>query len=221
MNDSFKYQPPTHKGLRVIYEDSDLILLDKPSGLLSVPGRGEDKQDCMLSRLQVEYPTAEVVHRLDMSTSGIIMFAKHKLAQSQLSKLFQGKLIDKEYMACVAGIPDKTEDTITLPIITDWPNRPKQKVDFTTGKPSTTRYQVIETKLDLDCSYIRLYPITGRSHQLRIHMSEIGHPILGDELYGTEESRKASPRLLLHSTRIAFIQPLSGVKIDINSTAEF
>jgi len=197
-----------------------MIILNKPSGLLSVPGRGEEKQDCMLSRLQAEQPAAQVVHRLDMPTSGIIIFALNKAMQRALSILFEKRQIRKQYIARVHGILKNKKGLINQPLITNWLQRPRQKIDYKTGKPSVTQYELISTRDD-NSSLVKLLPITGRSHQLRVHMSSLGHQILGDELYGTFSSRQASQRLLLHAEKIVFLQPITDILIDINCKAEF
>ncbi len=219
MPDLACYHPPAFDGLDILYEDAQFIALNKPSGLLSVPGRGEHKSDCMLSRLQASHPEALVIHRLDMPTSGIILFALSKQAQSEMSKLFAERKVEKEYTASVDGRLQNPSGVIDEPLITDWPNRPRQKIDYTHGKPAVTRYSLI--KSGNDSSLVKLQPVTGRSHQLRVHMASIDHPILGDEFYGTEKSRGASPRLLLHASRLCFIHPFSQQKIEITCPAEF
>ncbi|VAW54941.1 Ribosomal large subunit pseudouridine(746) synthase @ tRNA pseudouridine(32) synthase [hydrothermal vent metagenome] len=214
------YTPPLHTGLHILYQDNDIIALNKPSGLLSVPGRGEDKQDCMLSRLQIEYPQALVIHRLDMPTSGLILFALTKVMQKGMSKLFERKEIHKQYIANVHGVLKEPKGIIDQPLITDWNNRPKQKIDYQSGKSSQTKYTLISSNID-NYSTVKLEPITGRSHQLRVHMSSLGHAILGDVLYGTIQTRQASNRLLLHAEKITFKHPISNKIIDIVCPCEF
>jgi len=214
------YTPPKHNKLDILYQDQNLIVLNKPAGLLSVPGRGADKQDCMLSRLQAEYSDALVIHRLDMPTSGIIMFALNKEMQKAMGHLFEKKLIYKQYLAKVHGVLEEKKGTINQPLITDWLNRPKQKIDYKNGKVSKTRFTLISTTKDKN-SLVKLEPVTGRSHQLRVHMSSIGHAILGDELYGTYQSRNQSSRLLLHAERISFIDPLTALNIDVHCPVDF
>jgi len=220
MIQAIAYNPPDHNGLHVLYRDDHLIIVNKPPGLLSVPGRGIEKSDCLLSRVRLEYPDADIVHRLDMPTSGIIIFALTSDTQRALSMLFEKKDIHKQYIARVFGELDSHKGVINLPLIADWPNRPRQKIDFMDGKPSKTSYQLIST--DKNCnSLVKLLPITGRSHQLRVHMAALGNPILGDTLYGTDESREAGTRLLLHAEKISFIHPISNIEININCPAEF
>jgi len=214
------YSPPEHIKLDILFQDDNLIVLNKPSGLLSVPGRGEEKQDCMLSRLQAEYPGALVVHRLDMPTSGIIMFALNKDMQKAMGHLFEKKLIYKQYFAKVHGLLKEKKGIINQPLITDWVNRPKQKIDYENGKPSQTRFTLISTTNDNN-SFVKLEPVTGRSHQLRVHMSSIGHAILGDELYGTYQTRNESFRLLLHAEKVSFTDPLTNNSIDIHCPVDF
>lgn len=215
------YSPPADSGLDIRYLDRDLIVVNKPSGLLSVPGRGEDKQDCLASRVQRGYPEALVVHRLDMSTSGLMLMARGEAMQSVMGRLFQQRKVDKRYLAVVGGRPSPRQGEIDLPLISDWPNRPRQKVDHPNGKPALTRYRVLEHDAAADTSRVQLEPHTGRSHQLRVHMMAIGHPILGDDLYAGPELRRASTRLLLHAQWLRLPHPRSGEIVEIHCDAEF
>jgi tRNA pseudouridine32 synthase / 23S rRNA pseudouridine746 synthase len=212
------YTPP-QEPLLYIHVDAHLIVIDKPPGLLSVPGRGEDKADCAVSRVEADYPGALTVHRLDMATSGLLILARSKEMQVALSRMFELGQMEKEYHAHVWGLPDPPGGLIDLPLITDWPNRPRQKVDHEIGKPSRTRYETMET--DASGARLRLKPLTGRSHQLRVHLAEIGHPILGDELYAHPEARAAAPRLLLHASALGFDHPYSGDRFDITLPCPF
>lgn len=205
---SCTYFPPPHLGLRIIHQEDTFLVVDKPAGLLSVPGRGDDKQDCLASRVQAEFPAALIVHRLDMETSGLLVLARDQEAHRRLSRLFRERLVDKRYIAVVAGRLDETEGQVELPLITDWPNRPRQKVDFELGKPSLTRFRALDYLPAEDITRVELEPVTGRSHQLRVHMLSLGHPILGDPLYG--HARLHSPRLLLHAAHLAFPHPFTG-----------
>ena len=216
-----KYNPPPHISLDILYEDKYLLILNKPSGLLSVPGRGEDKQDCLISRVQTNYADALIVHRLDMSTSGLMVVARGKEIERSLSILFQKRQVEKKYLAIVDGEVKPTSGEVDLPLITDWPNRPKQKVDFETGKPSQTRYSVLSYDPKLNNSRIELKPITGRTHQLRVHMQSIQHPILGDELYADKEVINKSPRLLLHACYLSFPHPVTAELMNFDSDATF
>lgn len=216
-----KYNPPTDSPLDILFEDEFLLIVNKPSGLLSVPGRGEDKQDCLISRIQKKYSDALIVHRLDMSTSGLMVIARGKEVESMISILFQKKKISKKYKAIVDGKVIPSQGEINLPLIADWPNRPKQIVDFLTGKSSTTQYKVISYDKTNDTSYIELTPITGRTHQLRVHMQSIGHAILGDELYAKNNIIVKSSRLLLHASYLTFTHPISDELIKFSSKVDF
>lgn len=200
----------------VLYQDDALLIANKPAGLLAVPGRGEDKQDCLIARLQSSFPDALVVHRLDMATSGLMVFARGAAMQRSLSQLFQERLVSKRYIAILSGRLENEAGEVALPLICDWPNRPKQKVDHALGKPSLTRYRMLG--LEGGNTRVELEPVTGRSHQLRVHMAEIGHPILGDPLYGDVAS---APRLLLHAAMLAFAHPVSGAPLNFTSPPPF
>jgi tRNA pseudouridine32 synthase/23S rRNA pseudouridine746 synthase len=215
------YTPPPHTGLQILYQDDSLIVVDKPAGLLSVPGRGADKQDCMISRVQTEFPDALTVHRLDMGTSGIMVIARGKAMERALSILFQTRQVHKRYVAVVAGQMAEACGEINLPLITDWPNRPRQMVSFELGKPSSTRYQVLEQDAVANTTRVELEPITGRTHQLRVHLQALGHPILGDELYASAEILAQAPRLLLHAACIQFPHPQSSTILTIDSPIPF
>jgi len=220
-DDSYQYHAPPHMGLDILYSDADFLLLNKPSGLLSVPGRGEDRQDSMSSRLQAEYPEALVVHRLDMSTSGIMLFARHKAAHRAMSMLFAERAVSKTYVAVVDGLVKDECGEINQPLITDWHNRPRQKIDHEHGKPSTTAYKVLQRDVQKKLTRVQLHPITGRSHQLRLHMQWLGHAILGDEFYACETARLKSNRLLLHAQTLAFKQPMTNKSLQITCFADF
>lgn len=205
----------------MLYQDEYLLAVDKPAGLLSVPGRGADKQDCLVSRLQADFPDALIVHRLDMGTSGILLLARSKPLERALSILFQQRRVHKRYLAVVAGNMQPECGEINLPLVTDWPNRPRQMVSFELGKPSCTRYQVIAYDPQTDTTRVELEPVTGRSHQLRVHLQALGHPILGDELYATPTIHAQSSRLLLHAFSIQFPHPVTGASLTIHSETPF
>lgn len=199
--------------LVVIHEDEALLVLDKPSGLLSVPGRGEDKQDCLSGRAQARYPNALIVHRLDMATSGIMILAKGLEVQRALNQAFACRQVKKTYTAVVDGLLASTADewqTIDLPIIVDWPNRPLRIIDHDLGKPSQTRWRAVSQDHAAKTTRLELEPITGRSHQLRVHMMAIGHPILGDALYASPPVQAKAQRLQLHACALELLHPLSG-----------
>ena len=198
------YIPPADNGLELIYCDASLLVVNKPAGLLSVPGRGADKQDCLSARIQREFSDALVVHRLDMATSGLLVFARSVQMQRSLSEIFREREVEKRYVAVVAGKVEPLTGEVDLPIAADWPNRPLRKIDAELGKPSLTHYRVLTQ--GADTTRVELEPVTGRTHQLRLHMTSIGHPIVGDNLYGG----RAAARLMLHARMLAFAHPLSG-----------
>ncbi len=209
--------------LNIVYEDDSLLVVNKPAELLSVPGRGPDKQDCVINRLLVTHQQARVVHRLDMSTSGLLIIPLSPLVESHISKQFQSRTVEKHYNAVLFDKLTSRSGRVDLPLICDWPNRPRQIVDHTNGKSSQTDYEVLSyDRLNgFDITRVKLTPITGRSHQLRVHMQALGHPILGDNLYATESALKLAPRLLLHAQYIAFNHPESGERLEIHSPAPF
>lgn len=215
------YDPPPDRGLQPIYLDEHLLVVDKPSGLLTVPGRGEHLQDCLIHRVQRHVPEALIVHRLDMATSGLVLLARGGDMQRALSGLFMHRQVDKRYVALVQGLVPDDEGEIDLPLITDWPRRPRQMVDRVHGKPSQTRYRVLMRDTVLGRSRLDLMPLTGRSHQLRVHCLAIGHPILGDPLYGPDASRQACERLMLHATALSLPHPVSGERLDVRSVNPF
>src|SRR6476659_549783 len=190
--------------LHLIHEDPHLLVFDKPAGLLCVPGRGEDKQDCLSARAARRWPDALVVHRLDMATSGLVLMARNPSMQRALGDAFAKRHVSKRYEAIVDGLLPLSDEwsLIDAPLIADWPRRPLQKID-PTGKPSQTRWRVKRLLPERRASHLWLEPLTGRSHQLRVHLLSIGHPILGDALYGSEAIRQRAPRLLLHAATLA------------------
>lgn len=226
------YSPPLDCGLDIVYCDESLLVANKPAGLLSVPGRGLDKADSLTTRIQKEFPDALSVHRLDMSTSGLLVFARGADMHRRLSRLFRERAVMKFYIAIVSGRVKLTECEVDFPLASDWPNRPRQKVDFAIGKPSLTRYRLlgymkypIHTSMHdggpgLSASRVELEPVTGRTHQLRVHMAAIGHPVLGDELYGGNAG--SSPgRLLLHARKLSFVHPLRAELLALTSEPPF
>lgn len=217
----FDYRPPANNGLDILYVDDALLVVNKPNGLLSVPGRGDDKQDCLISRVQMAFPDALTVHRLDMETSGLLVLARNKTTHRQLSGLFQQCAVQKRYIAVVDGVLRNTEGCIDLPLICDWPNRPRQKVDHQRGKPSRTLFTVLGAGIDAYSTRVELAPKTGRSHQLRVHMQALGHSVLGDRFYADEQARAKSPRLLLHAMSLAFTHPVSAEPLRFISETPF
>jgi tRNA pseudouridine32 synthase / 23S rRNA pseudouridine746 synthase len=201
----------------LIYEDNALLVFNKPSGLLSVPGKGPEKADCLRTRVQQVYPEALTVHRLDMSTSGILLMARSAALHRALSIAFANREVEKRYVAVVDGQmaqdPMQAWRLIDLPIATDWINRPLQKIDTTEGKPSQTRYKIVSYNATLNATRVELAPITGRTHQLRVHLQALGHPILGDHLYASPEVQAKSARLLLHASSLMIQHPVTGEQI--------
>lgn len=229
-------EPSTdNAGIVVLHEDDALIVLDKPAGLLSAPGRGADKQDCAIARAQARWPEALLVHRLDQATSGLLVLARGADMQRALSMAFAARDVHKRYEAVVAGWlggqagqadGEAMEGAIDLPLMADWPNRPHQMV-HAQGKPSLTRWRVLahhgrEDGVAQDCSTrLALFPLTGRSHQLRVHLQAIGHPILGDALYADAATLARSPRLLLHACELTLSHPRTGTPISWQSQVPF
>jgi len=207
--------------------DAHFIVAIKPSGLLSVPGRGPERLDCLIARVQQIYPDALIVHRLDMATSGLLLLARGATMQRRLSMAFAARQVHKRYIAVVRGLlapPAEDWGEIELPLLTDWPNRPRQKVCFEQGKPSVTRYRVLAHDLQTGCSRVELEPVTGRTHQLRVHLMSIGHPIVGDALYESGADSAAhgpSPQLLLHATELMLSHPADGHALHFKSAAPF
>jgi tRNA pseudouridine32 synthase/23S rRNA pseudouridine746 synthase len=203
---------PDPGGIAVVYADESLLVLNKPSGLLCVPGRGEDKQDCLSTRVQKQFPEALIVHRLDMATSGLLVMARSPDVQKTLNQAFAAREVGKRYIAVVEGIAPVSDEwqTIDLPILVDWPKRPLRKIDPLNGKASTTRWRCMGVDLLTSTSRLELEPLTGRSHQLRVHLQSIGHPILGDALYSPPHVVAASARLLLHAAELGLRHPMGG-----------
>ena len=219
LNDNFVYMPPQGE-LSILYEDDDLVIIEKPAGLLSVPGRLPEHHDSAYYRVLEQFPNAKITHRLDMATSGILMFAKHRDAEVAVSKMFQARTVKKNYIALVQGkLPDTGR--IEVPLITDWENRPRQIVHFELGKPALTLYERLEYDEVKDVSRVLLTPITGRSHQLRVHMQYLGHPILGDTLYATPEQQQLYDRLCLHATQLSFTHPKTGAQLSFDCPVPF
>lgn len=211
------YAPPDLP-LAILYEDAELLVVDKPSGLLSVPGRGPELADCLLSRLTAVFPETLLVHRLDRDTSGVMVFARTPHAQRHLGLQFEKRYVKKTYVARVWGVPEPKQGEIDLPLIVDWPNRPRQKVCQETGREALTAWRVLRASGSE--SRVRLMPRTGRSHQLRVHMAELGHPILGDPFYAEGPARDFE-RLMLHAEELRFKHPQGGRSVKFRSAPEF
>jgi tRNA pseudouridine32 synthase/23S rRNA pseudouridine746 synthase len=213
---SSDYTPPQDP-LDVIHEDAELLLVNKPHGLLSVPGKGAHLADCLIARVQKAFPTALLVHRLDRDTSGVMVFALTKAAQRHLGLQFEKRHTKKTYVALVHGEVTEKSGTIDLPLIVDWPNRPLQHVNFETGKPALTEWRRGPVKDGT--TRMRLFPKTGRSHQLRVHMKELGHPIIGDPFYS--ENWQDHPRMMLHAESLKLRHPEGGRGMEFKAKAPF
>lgn len=213
------YNPPLDPYLTILYQDDDLLIVNKPSELLTVPGKDPKHADCLIARVNRVFPTAKIVHRLDMATSGIICLAMNKGAHRHLSMQFQERQTAKRYIARIFGKLEQVTGSVDLPLICDWPNRPKQMVDHDKGKPSLTHFKVLE--YEAQATRIELTPITGRSHQLRVHMLSLGHPILGDRLYAHPDALAAAPRLQLHAQMLTLAHPVTEQQLVFEAEPEF
>lgn len=214
---SFVYAPPA-EAPQIIHADHEILVVNKPAGLLSVPGRGPDKADCLIERLRGAFPTILLVHRLDQDTSGVMVFGLTPHAQRHLSRQFEERRTRKTYVARVAGRLEPRTGRVDLPLIVDWPNRPRQMVDHVHGRPAITDWRVVRASDEE--SRVRLSPITGRSHQLRVHMAQLGHPILGDPLYASGAAA-AHPRLMLHAESLRLKHPETGVQQGFSAPVPF
>lgn len=217
MTVSSEYTPP-QEPLDILYHDAEVLVVNKPAGLLSVPGRGEHLADCLISRAQAVFPEALLVHRLDRDTSGVMVFGLTPHAQRHLSMQFEKRTTKKAYVARVSGLLEPRNGTVDLPLIVDWPNRPRQKVCHETGKPAITDWKVV--KYGDDETRVRLTPKTGRSHQLRVHCLSLGHAILGDPLYASGAALDYD-RMMLHSEELRIKHPDSGESLKFRAKAPF
>ncbi len=204
----------------IVHADDTLIVIDKPAGLLSVPGRGADKADCAATRVQAQFPDAQIVHRLDMATSGLLLMARGAEMQRALSRLFEARAVAKHYVALVAGLVERDAGDIDLPLGADWPQRPRQQVDRLQGKPSLTHYRVLHRDPLTLTTRLELQPVTGRTHQLRVHLQAIGHPIIGDALYAPPEAAAAT-RLMLHASTLHLQHPVTRLDLTLTSPVPF
>jgi tRNA pseudouridine32 synthase/23S rRNA pseudouridine746 synthase len=216
MSDSFDdlaVLPHCNEAIQILQRDEAFLIISKPPRLLSVPGRHPLNRDSVIARLQTEFPQAAIVHRLDFDTSGIMVIPLNKAALSHISKQFQARAVRKTYTAVVNGLVKDDKGVIDLPIAADAENRPKYKICFESGKKSVTEFSVISRDISANTTRLLLHPVTGRSHQLRLHMQAIGHSILGCEFYASEEVRNKADRLLLHATELEFLHPVTGVRV--------
>jgi tRNA pseudouridine32 synthase/23S rRNA pseudouridine746 synthase len=214
------YNPPTEPWLHVLYQDEHIMVVNKPSELLSVPGKAPEHRDSVMSRIQAEYPDAQSVHRLDMATSGVLVVALNKPAERELKRQFREREPKKAYIARVWGHLEQDEGLVDLPLICDWPNRPKQKVCFETGKSAQTEYLVLSRDND-NSTRVKLMPITGRSHQLRVHMLALGHPILGDRFYAHPQAKAMADRLQLHAQELCITHPVFNTPMHFRCEPDF
>jgi tRNA pseudouridine32 synthase/23S rRNA pseudouridine746 synthase len=210
MSDTPFIVPYCDRPVPVLFVDDYLLVVDKPHGLLSVPGRDPANRDCVPSRLQPEFGELRIVHRLDLDTSGIMILARTADAHRHLNRQFEQRTVAKYYEALVWGLPIADEGEINLPICVDWPNRPRKIIDYENGKAAQTFYTVMERDAARNIARVTLKPVTGRSHQLRVHLAEIGHPILGCPFYAHEQARAATDRLTLHARSLQLTHPISG-----------
>jgi tRNA pseudouridine32 synthase/23S rRNA pseudouridine746 synthase len=213
------YNPPQTPWLEVLHVDQEILVLNKQSGLLSVPGKPESHKDCLEARAKQKYVGARTIHRLDMETSGVVVMARNKESQAHISKQFELRKTKKIYIARLAGLLREDTGEIDLPLICDWPNRPKQMVDHQQGKPALTYFTVLERSVDT--TRVEFRPKTGRSHQLRVHALSIGHPILGDNLYGDTSTKEAAARLQLHAASLTLSHPVTGQEMTFNASIPF
>lgn len=213
----FDYRPPDVP-LAILYEDDQIIVADKPAGLLSVPGKLAGREDCLITRLQAARWDALLVHRLDCDTSGVMIVARNKRAQGFLGQEFEQRRAQKTYIARVAGQMSADAGRVDLPLCADWPNRPRQMVSHEHGRPAVTDWQVIGREATE--TRVRLTPLTGRSHQLRVHMLALGHPILGDPIYATGPARDF-PRLMLHAETLSLHHPATGQRVSFSAACPF
>ncbi|PAX99283.1 bifunctional tRNA pseudouridine(32) synthase/23S rRNA pseudouridine(746) synthase RluA [Pseudoalteromonas sp. HM-SA03] len=213
------YAPPLSPYLDILYQDEDMLVINKPSGLLTVPGKDPKHWDSAIARVNFVYPTARIVHRLDMATSGVLCLAMNKAAHRHLSIQFQDRLTHKHYIARVHGKLQQQTGSVDLPLVCDWPNRPKQMVCHETGKPSLTHFEVME--YEAQATRVKLTPITGRSHQLRVHMLSLGHVILGDRLYAKGEALAVASRLQLHAEILQISHPTTTEMMTFTAPVPF
>lgn len=215
----FVYAPPHEPRLQVLHADAELLIVNKPSGLLSVPGKAEEHSDCLEARVHEIYPEARIVHRLDMDTSGVMVLAQTGAAHRHLGLQFERRKTRKTYIAEVFGDVGDDEGEIDLPLVCDWPNRPKQMVSHENGRSALTRWKVLVRRGH--GTRLELFPYTGRSHQLRVHMLAIGHPILGDRFYATGDVLEASSRLALHAQELTLHHPDGGALVTFRVECPF
>ncbi len=205
---SYDYNPPTDPWIDIVHEEADFVVVNKPSGLLSVPGKDPALADSLQRRAETRWPTAGMIHRLDKDTSGVMVIALNKRAHAKIAMQFEKRTAKKSYVARVWGLLEGDEGIVDLPIAVDWENKPRQRIDFERGREARTQWQVISREDGV--TRVRLHPLTGRTHQLRLHLMTLGHPVLGDQFYSTGEAFAAADRLQLHAEELSFIHPTTG-----------
>jgi tRNA pseudouridine32 synthase/23S rRNA pseudouridine746 synthase len=215
----YDYNPPTDPWIDIVHEEADFVIVHKPSGLLSVPGKDPALADSLQRRAEGHWPTAGMIHRLDKDTSGVMVLALNKPAHAKIAMQFEKRTAKKSYVARLWGTLEADEGTVDLPIAVDWENKPRQRIDFERGREARTRWQVISR--DNGITRVRLFPLTGRTHQLRLHMMTLGHPVLGDPFYATGEALAAAERLQLHAEELSFAHPVTGEPVHFAIPAPF
>jgi len=213
--------PHCERQIAIVFADEHVVVVDKPYGLLSVPGRDPANRDCVPARLQATYGELRIVHRLDLDTSGLMILARDAEAHRHLNRQFEQRAVEKYYEALVWGLPVEDSGEIDLPICVDWPNRPKKMVDYVNGKHALTHYRVLARDAERHSARLELKPITGRSHQVRVHLAEIGHPILGCPFYAHPAAQNAAERLTLHARELQLTHPVSGVRMTFTAPVPF
>lgn len=216
---SYDYAPPTDPWINVVHEEAEFVIIDKPSGLLSVPGKDPALADSLQRRAEARWPTASMVHRLDKDTSGVMVLAFNKRAHAKIAMQFEKRTAQKSYVARVWGQMEGDEGRVDLPIATDWENKPRQRIDFERGRDARTEWVVLLR--EAAATRLRLHPLTGRTHQLRLHMMTLGHPVLGDQFYATGPALAAADRLQLHAEELSFLHPVSGEPVRFVIAAPF
>jgi tRNA pseudouridine32 synthase/23S rRNA pseudouridine746 synthase len=216
---SYDYRPPTDPWINIVHEEADFVIVDKPSGLLSVPGKDPALSDSLQRRAEGHWPTAGMIHRLDKDTSGVMVLALNKRAHAKIAMQFEKRTARKSYVARLWGTLEADEGTVDLPIAVDWDHKPRQRIDFERGREARTQWQVIAREGGI--TRVRLHPLTGRTHQLRLHMMTLGHPVLGDPFYATGDALLAADRLQLHAEELSFAHPTTGEPVHFVIPAPF
>jgi tRNA pseudouridine32 synthase / 23S rRNA pseudouridine746 synthase len=216
---SYIYDPPTDPWINIVHEEADFVIVDKPSGLLSVPGKDPALADSLQRRAEAHWPTAGMIHRLDKDTSGVMVLALNKRAHAKIAMQFEKRTAQKSYVARVWGQLEGEQGLVDLPIAVDWENKPRQRIDFDRGREARTEWKVLAR--EPTATRVKLHPLTGRTHQLRLHMMTLGHPVLGDQFYATGDAFAAADRLQLHAEELSFLHPTTGEPVNFVIPAPF